>query len=104
MNEQNLDSLIAATLDRQHLLEELNKATIADIRRQVRRRRMRRWARVVAFSFGLPFMVLACAYLFYMYVLPTMQSSAYALVLLFPLLAIIYAVQRAIRNFSPDLV
>ena len=104
MNEQNLDSLIAATLDRQHLLEELNKATIADIRRQVRRRRMRRWARVVAFSFGLPLIVLACAYLLYIYVFPTMQNTVYVMVLLFPLLAIFYAVQRAIRNFSPEQV
>lgn len=103
MNE-NIDTLITSALDRQHLLDTLNHAVVCDIRRQVRRRRLRRWARVVAFSFGLPLAVLACAYLLYMYVLPTMQSSAYALLLLIPLFAIIYAAQRAIRNFSPESV
>ena len=101
MNE-NIDTLISATLDRQHLVAEINRATLSDLRRTVRRRRLRRWARVVAFSFGLPLVLLACAYLFYMYVLPTMQSSAYALLLLIPLFAIIYVAQRAIRNFSPE--
>ena len=101
MNE-NIDNLIAATLDRQHLLDTLNHAVVSDIRRTVRRRRLRRWARVVAFSFGLPLGVFACAYLLYMYVLPTMQPSAYALLLIIPLIALFYSFAKAIRNFVPE--
>ena len=41
MNE-NIDTLISATLDRQHLVAEINRATLSDLRRTVRRRRLRR--------------------------------------------------------------
>ena len=73
MNE-NIDTLISATLDRQHLVAEINRATLSDLRRTVRRRRLRRWARVVAFAFTMPLIVFACAYLLYMYVLPAMHT------------------------------
>lgn len=102
--QPDLDALIAATLDRQHLVAELNHATLSDLRRAVRRRRLRRWARVVAFSFGLPLMLFVCAYLLYMYVFPAFSASVYALCLIFPLLALLYGLQQAVRNFSPEQV
>lgn len=102
MNETNLDNLIAATLDRQHLIAELNRATLTDLRRTVRRRRMRRWARVVAFSFGVPLAVFVCAYLFITYVFPLFGTSVYALSLLFPLVSLIYGLQHVVRNFSTE--
>ncbi|MBR3443004.1 MAG: hypothetical protein IKG96_05035 [Bacteroidaceae bacterium] len=101
MNE-NIDTLISATLDRQHLVAEINRATLSDLRRTVRRRRLRRWARVVAFAFTMPLIVFACAYLLYMYVLPAMQPSDYALLLIIPFIALFYSFAKAIRNFVPE--
>ena len=101
MNE-NIDTLISATLDRQHLVAEINRATLSDLRRTVRRRRLRRWARVVAFSFGLPLVVLACTYLIYRYALPAFDTVDYALCLVFPLLALVFGIQQTIRNFSAE--
>lgn len=101
MNE-NIDTLITSAFDRQHLLDTLNHAVVSDIRRQVRRRRLRRWARVVAFAFTMPFIVFACAYLLYMYVLPAMQPSDYALLLIIPFIALFYSFAKAIRNFVPE--
>lgn len=101
MNE-NIDILISATLDRQHLVAEINRATLSDLRRTVRRRRLRRWARVVAFSFGLPLVVLACAYLICRYALPAFDTADYALCLVFPLLALVFGIQQVIRNFSAE--
>ena len=101
MNE-NIDTLITSALDRQHLLDTLNHAVVRDIRRQVRRRRLRRWARVVAFALAMPLTVFACAYLLYMYVLPAMHPSAYALLLIIPLIALFYSFAKAIRNFVPE--
>ena len=58
MTDNNIDSLIRETLERRQLLADLDRTIIADVRRQARRAWLRRWARVIAFSFGLPLALL----------------------------------------------
>ena len=97
-----LDSFIRETLDRRALLADLDRLIIADVRRQARRAWIRRWARIVAFSFGLPlvlFVFFACAY---HYIIDYATSSLTIWVMVLPILALIYSTNHALTTFSPE--
>lgn len=102
MTDNNLDALIRETLDRRQLLADLDRLIITDVRRRERRAWLRRWARVVAFSFGLPLVLLiffACAYII---INEHGATSLTLYVMPFPTLALFYAARYAVCQFSPD--
>lgn len=105
MNEKtdnSIDNLIRETIDRRELLANLNQLIIADVRRQARRAKLRRWARVAVFSFGLPLVLiifLACAYLYIKEYAWTLQSF---FVMLWPTLGLLFSTGYALRTFSPE--
>ena len=57
MNEQEFDRLISEAVERQMLLSDINTRVMTEVRRSARRTLLRRWARVVAFAFGMPLLV-----------------------------------------------
>ena len=102
MTETNLDSLIRETLERRQLLADLDRTIITDVKRQARRAWIRRWARVVAFSFGLPLALLVfftCTFLFVQAHGADIPTIA---LLVLPTLALIYATNHAFKTFSPE--
>ena len=57
MNEQEFDRLISDAVERQMLLSDINTRVMTEVRRSARRTLLLRWARVVAFAFGMPLLV-----------------------------------------------
>lgn len=102
MTDNNLDSLIRETLERRALLADLNRTIITDVRRQARRAWIRRWARVVAFSFGLPLILLAFFVCLLSYIKAHDVSTPILFMLVLPTLALIYSTNHAFKTFSPD--
>jgi len=100
--EDELAPLISEVFQRRALLSDLDQLIIDDVRRQARRAWIRRWARVVVFSFGVPlllFVFFACAYF---YIKEYHASTFIIVVMTLPAMALIYATHRAIESFSPD--
>ena len=102
MTDNNLDSLIRETLERRELLAELDRTIIADVRRQTRRAWLRRWARIVAFSFGLPLALLVFFTCTYLYFKAHEANILTVAVLVLPTLALIFSTNRALATFSPE--
>lgn len=102
MTENTLDSLIRETLERRQLLADLDRMIITDVRRQARRAWIRRWARVVAFSFGLPLALLVFFTCVYLYVKANEANVFLIAILALPTLALIYSTNHAFKTFSPD--
>ena len=101
MTDNSIDNLIRETIDRRELLADLDRLIIAEVHRQARRARLRRWARVAVFSFGLPLVLiawLACAYLYFKEYAWTPQSF---FIMLWPTLGLLFSASYALRNFSP---
>ena len=99
MDDKELDKLITASLERHQAIEELNKVIVKDICRRARRQQIRRWTRLVAFSFGMPLLLLLFG--FGIYVAASQPAFAHMRFVLFiPLLAMAYLTGREIRNFS----
>ena len=102
MTDNNIDSLIRETLERRQLLADLDRTIIADVRRQARRAWLRRWARVIAFSFGLPLALLVFFTCTFLYVKAHEANVLTVAVLVLPTLALIYSTNHALKTFSPD--
>ncbi|MCR5078008.1 MAG: cysteine protease [Prevotella sp.] len=58
MNDNELDQLILETLNRKEMLSGISTQVMLTVRRQHRRAAFRRWSRIIAFSFGLPLVVM----------------------------------------------
>ena len=97
-----LDTLILETMERRALIADLDRTIIADVRRQARRAWIRRWARVVVFSFGLPLVLLVFFVCLLYYIKEHDVSTLILVMLLLPTLALIYSTNHAIQTFSPD--
>ena len=97
-----LDTLILETLERRALIADLDRTIIADVRRQARRAWIRRWARVVAFSFGLPLVLLAFFVCLLYYIKDHDVSTPILVMMVLPTLALIYSTNHAFKTFSPD--
>ena len=96
------EALIAEVFARRAQLADLDSMIIADVRRKARRAWLRRWARIAAFSFGLPlvlFVFFACAHY---YIKEQGWTSVTILVILWPTLALLFTAGFALNTFSPD--
>lgn len=81
------------------MLENLNEVIVADIRRQARRAWIRRWGRIVAFSFGLPLVLIVFALsLRLLLAIPSMGPARFCL--LIPVATMLYFARRAMKDFS----
>lgn len=101
MTDTSLDRLIADTLNRQELLKDLDSLIIADVRRRTRRAWLRRWARIVAFSFGLPLLLLVSLAGAYIYIKEHGATPFTLSLMVCPVVALIFVSYRSIGDFSP---
>ncbi len=104
MTDTSLDRLIADTLNRQELLKDLDSLIIADVRRRSRRAWLRRWARIVAFSFGLPLVLLVSLAGAYIYIKEHGATPFTLSLMVCPVVALIFVSYRSIGDFSPEQV
>jgi len=99
MDDKMLDKLIVDALQRRETLEVVNKDILREVRHRARLEWMKKWGRVVAFSFGLPLLLLVFAFGIYAAASsPSLGHFRYFL--LIPLLTMLYLVWREMKNFS----
>ena len=102
MNDSDLDTLIRETMERRTLLTNLDRLILADVRRRARRAWLRKWARIIVFSFGLPLVLilwLACAYL---YIYKHGATGFTLFLMVWPTLALATSTVYALKTFSPE--
>ena len=102
MNDSDLDTLIRETMERRTLLTDLDRLILADVRRRARRAWLRKWARIIVFSFGLSLVLilwLACAYL---YIYKHGATGFTLFLMVWPTLALATSTVYALKTFSPE--
>ena len=95
-------SLIREAFHRQALVSDLDRLIVADVRRRARHAWLRRWARIVIFSFGLPLVVVLCFACAYIYIKEHGVTTLTLALMVWPTLAMLYTTHHAISNFSPE--
>lgn len=113
LTEEGLDALIRQSFERKKIAEDISVSVMKELRRATRRRRLYQWARMVAFSFGLPMVMLVFGWLLWSFVSRESLQLQFTLFdsqislgnwvylcLVFPVATMIYAFFRAIEKFS----
>ena len=113
LTEEGLDALIRQSFERKEIAADISVSVMKELRRTARQRRLRQWARIVGFSFGLPMVMLVFGWLLWSIVSRgslqlqfTLFDSQISLgnwvylCLVFPVATMIYAFFRAIEKFS----
>ena len=102
LTDTSIDSLIADTLHRQKLVKDLDHLIITEVRRRARRARIQRWARTVAFSFGLPLLLLLW-FSFAFFFIKEHGTTGFTLsLMIWPTLALVASTVYALKTFSPE--
>ena len=72
MNDKELDILFEQSAQRQQIVEHINAEVMKTVKRDMRLKVLRKWARLVLLSFGLPLLVVLYVYMLVTY-MPDMQ-------------------------------
>ena len=68
LTEEGLDALIRQSFERKEIAADISVSVMKELRRTARQRRLRQWARIVGFSFGLPMVMLVFGWLLWTFV------------------------------------
>ena len=98
MNDEQLDRLLRESAERRELLDSIQRQVMAQVRLQARRRRIRLWARVVAFSFVMPLLALVFGWAVYSVAQHGNQVVVASLAL--SAVAMLVSWVACVRNFS----
>ena len=99
MTDKELDLLFAESAQRHNAVEQINRQVMHMVRRDLRRKRLRKWARLLGISFGLPVAVVIYAYLLYAY-MPQLPEQLRIVSFVLPIATIAILLARKMRSFS----
>lgn len=103
VNDIDLDLLFAKSAKRQQSVKQINATVMRSVRRDLRLKLIRKWARLVGGCFGIPL-----ALVVYIYVLneainvSSMQSPLRIVCIALPLITIITLLATKLRNFRME--
>jgi len=102
LSDDELDRLIADSLQRQDVIEDIHHEVMREVRRSARRETVRRWARAAIFAFGLPLLLLCSGLgLYYISTGIDIQKQPYMLVVvILPAITMLLITGKALRDFS----
>lgn len=99
MTDKELDLLFAESAQRHNAVEQINRQVMHMVRRDLRRKRLRKWARLLGISFGLPVAVVIYVYLLYAY-MPQLPEQLRIASFVLPIATIAILLARKLRSFS----
>ena len=100
MNDKELDILFEQSAQRQKAVEDINRQVMQTVRRDMRLKLLRKWARLLGFCFGLPLMVVAYLWLLTVGV-PLLPEKLLVLTLIVPVLTLLGLSGKILHDFSP---
>lgn len=98
MTDKDLDLLFEQSARREQTAELITAGVMRTVRRDMRRKQLRKWARLIGVSFGLPVMVVLYAYALFTY-MPDMQLPLRITTFVLPLGTIAAWVGRELHDF-----
>ena len=98
MNDKELDILFEQSAQREQVSERITAQVMRTVRRDLRLKLLRKWAKLVGICFGLPLLVVVYAYTMFTYV-PDMQLPLRIAVFVLPLGTIVLWAGRELHDF-----
>lgn len=99
MTDQELDSLFAQYAKQQQAVDAINANVMRTVRRDMRLKLVRKWAKIIGISFGLPMMFVLLVYVLMTY-LPDFSLPIYITTLALPIITLVLFFGKGLRDFS----
>lgn len=99
MNDQELDILFAQSAKNQQAVDFINASVMKTVRRDLRFKTIRKWARLLAICFGLPLLFVLLVYILLTY-LPDLSMPIYITTLALPLITLVLFFGKGLHDFS----
>ena len=101
IDNQQMDALISDALERQDVLESIHREVMTEVRRTDRHETLRRWARVAAFAFGIPLVMLSFGVGIYLLCTHVDMQQPYMWIgIALSTIALTTGISRAVSDFS----
>ena len=101
MTDQELDILLNESAKRQQPIADINATVMRTVRRDLRLKTLRKWAKLLGICFGLPVAVVVYIYALFVF-MPEMPEPLRVLSIALPIATILILAAQRLHYFSPE--
>ena len=101
MTDQELDILLSESAKRQQPIADINATVMRTVRRDLRLKTLRKWAKLLGICFGLPAAVVVYIYALFVF-MPEMPEQLRVLSIAMPIATILILAAQHLHYFSPE--
>ena len=101
MTDKELDLLFAESAKRQPEVEQINRQVMRTVRRDMRLKTLRKWAKLLGLCFGLPVAVVVYIYALFLF-MPEMPEQLRIVCIAIPIATILGLAAQRLYYFSPE--
>ena len=101
MTDQELDILLRESAKRQPEIAQINTTVMRTVRRDLRLKTLRKWAKLLGICFGLPVPVVLYIYALFVF-MPEMPEPLRVLSIALPIATILILAAQRLHYFSPE--
>ena len=101
ITDQELDLLFQQSAQQHKAVEQINRQVMRTVRREMRLKTMRKWAKLLGLCFGLPVAVVVYIYALFVF-MPEMPEQLQIVYIALPIATILGLAVQRLRYFSPE--
>ena len=101
ITDQELDMLFEQSAQQHKAVEQINRQVMRTVRRDMRLKTLRKWAKLLGLCFGLPVAVVVYIYALFVF-MPEMQEQLQAVYIAIPIATILGLAAQRLHYFSPE--
>ena len=101
ITDQELDTLFQQSAQQHKAVEQINRQVMRTVRRDMRLKALRKWAKLFGLCFGLPLAVVVYIYALFLF-MPEMQEQLQIVYIAIPIATILGLAVQRLRYFSPE--
>ena len=102
ITDQELDTLFQQSAQQHKAVEQINRQVMRTVRRDMRLKALRKWAKLSGLCFGLPVAVVLYIYALFVF-MPEMPEQLQIVYIAIPIATILGLAVQRLRYFSPEL-
>ena len=101
ITDYELDTLFQQSAQQHKAVEQINRQVMRTVRRDMRLKALRKWAKLLGLCFGLPVAVVVYIYALFMFI-PEMPEQLQIVCIAIPIATILGLAVQRLRYFSPE--
>lgn len=101
ITDYGLDTLFQQSAQQRKAVEQINRQVMRTVRRDMRLKTLRKWAKLLGLCFGLPVAVVVYIYALFVF-MPEMQEQLQIVYIAIPIATILGLAVQRLRYFSPE--